>query len=355
MGLKTFIIRRIIISVFLILGVLTVNFILFMLMPGDPVDLFIPPRGISSEQYEKMVAAFKETWGLNDPIHIQYLKYIVRMFTWNFGDAIRDRRPVVDHILVRLPWTIWLMATSTIAAIIIGVSLGVIAASKRGSIFDTTCVSTSLMLNSLPVFWIGLVLILIFAQILGWLPTGKTYPDEWAVNWPKPFSIVVDHSSTGTLITTLNLNLPETSRMILGYLQHLILPFSVLTLFQFGGYLLLTRATMLESLTEDYIITARAKGLPEKDVLFKHALKNASLPIITSVALSFGFMFSGAIITETIFSWYGMGRFIYEVTAETQDYFCMQAVFYITSLTVIIANIIADLLYGVIDPRIKYG
>lgn len=354
MGLRSYIIKRTIYSIFLIVGVLTVNYILFMLMPGNPVDLFIPPRGLTKEQQEKLIASFKKAWGLDAPLHIQYLNYLYRMFTWNFGNAIRDSRPVAEHLLSRLPWTVWLLGTSTTASVIIGVILGAWAAHKRGSIFDSASVTSSIILNSLPVFWIGLILILIFAQLTGWLPTGKAFPDEWAGNWPKP--IIFDKSTgTSSLAITLNVNMAEMARFIGGLLRHLILPFSVLTLFMFGGYLLLTRATMLEALTEDYIQTAKAKGLTDRAIIFRHALKNASLPIITSAAMSFGFMFSGAIITETIFSWGGMGRFIWEVTYEFQDYFCMQAVFYLTALTVIVANIIADLLYGIIDPRIKYG
>jgi peptide/nickel transport system permease protein len=356
MGLREYVVKRLAYSVILLLLVLTVNFFLFMVMPGNPVDLFVPSRGITKEQYERLVQAFKHKWGLDQPVYIQYFTYIVRMLTWDFGTSMYKGTPVADEIMYRIPWTLLLVGVATTLSIIIGVVLGVVAAHKRGSAVDTGLLITSLITGSLPTFWIGLVLITIFSISLRLLPAGHIFPPEWGIgNTPFPQAYKVNILNNGTSIScVIAFDFSGTLTLLSGFISHAILPVSTLTIFLFGGYTLLARATMLESLTEDYIVTARAKGLDDRKVLFKHALKNASLPIITSVALSFGFLFSGATITETVFSWEGLGRWIYEAV-EVGDYFAMQAIFYIIALCVIIANIIADLLYGVVDPRIKYG
>ncbi len=194
---------------------------------------------------------------------------------------------------------------------------------------DSAWVTVSLTTYSLPTFFMGLVFILIFAQSLGWFPGGGVTPEIWILGTPP-------------LLTQIWVRM-----------QYLFLPALTLTLFFYGGNLLLTRATMTEALTEDYIVTARAKGLPERTVLFKHALKNASLPIVTNAALAFGSLLGGAIITETVFNWDGMGHWLYNAIGW-RDFPVMQAMFYIIALCVIAANLISDIVYGMIDPRIKY-
>ncbi|PIP08830.1 MAG: ABC transporter permease, partial [Syntrophobacteraceae bacterium CG23_combo_of_CG06-09_8_20_14_all_50_8] len=186
---------------------------------------------------------------------------------------------------------------------VIGVVLGVVVAAKRGGKFDTFNVSFALIFYSVPTFWIGLLLILQFSSNLGWLPSGRAFPISWTLKgFPEAYNSNVTVSDA-SLLMTLNFNFQETSKLIMGYVWHIILPFLTLTLYTYGGFLLLTRATMIDALTEDYIVTARAKGLPEIKVLYKHALKNASLPLITSAVLSFAFMVSGAVITETVFNY----------------------------------------------------
>jgi len=215
-------------------------------------------------------------------------------------------------------------------SLLIGTLLGVIVARKRGTFIDSGAVTTSLVTFSLPTFWIGLVLIIVFSQNLNWFPPGSTAPAVWAFARPDLFNFV------------------------LGRTQYLFLPVLTLTLFFYGGHLLLTRASMLEVLSEDYITTARAKGVSERSIIFKHALKNAALPLITNAALSFGTILSGAIITETVFNWDGMGLWIFN-SIGFKDFPVMQAIFFIVALCVIGANFISDILYGIIDPRIKYS
>jgi len=208
----------------------------------------------------------------------------------------------------------------------------VLSARKRGSIIDSSLVTTSLTTFSLPTFWIGLVLIFVFSYTLGWFPAAGSTPPIWADPRYGPKNII---------------------EYAAGKLQHLFLPAVTLTLFFYGGFLLLTRATMMESLSEDYITTARAKGLPERTVLYKHALKNASLPLVTAAALQFGFLLSGAIITETVFSYDGLGKWLYDAI-YAHDGPVIQAMFYIIALMVVLANFASDLMYGLLDPRIKY-
>jgi len=325
-GLKIYIVKRIIYSFFLILFVLTLNFIIFELMPGDPMQFFIAAGRMTPE----MVDEVKSVFGLDKPLHVRYGAYIYNMLTFNFGYSFYTTTPVADEIAKRMPNTLLLVGLSTILSIIIGILLGVIAAYKRGSAFDTVSLIASLTTYSLPSFWIGMILILIFHVELGWFPGAGAWPREWVINPPQ--------------------NIWE---LIAGRMQYLFLPLLTLVIFQYGGYLLLTRATMLEVLTEDYILTAKAKGLKNRTILYKHALKNASLPLITNIAISFGFLFTGAIITEQVFTYPGLGQYLWNGIAY-KDYPVLQAMFYIIALSVIICNFIADLIYGVIDPRIKY-
>lgn len=326
MGLKAYIAKRIVYSFLLVLFVITLNFIIFELMPGNPMELFMNPSRLKSQE---QVDELMKIWGLDQPLHIRYFKYVINLLTFNFGISYISMDYVSKEIGERLLNTLLLVGTSTVLSIIIGIVLGVIAAAKRGTNADNFFVVTSLTTYSLPSFWIGMVLLIIFAHGLGWFPIKGT-TSYTAMN-PPP-NIIAD----------------ITDRM-----WHLCLPVVTLTLFSYGGWLLLTRAVMLEALTEDYIVTARAKGLAERTVLYRHALKNASLPIITSAAISFGFLLTGAIITEQVFNYPGLGMWIWKAI-NFSDYPVLQAIFYIVALCVIIANFIADLLYGVIDPRIKY-
>jgi len=354
LGLRGFIARRIIYSIILIILVVCVNFVLFMVMPGDPTDFLLQGYSRESpEQRQAREALLRDLWGIGDPWHIQLVKYIRNLFTWNFGIEIIGRRPIAEVMSRKIPYTLLVLGSSTVLSIIIGLILGIMVIRRRGTLFDTGSVVVSLIVSSLPTFWIGLVLLWVFAQSLGWFPGAHAFPTNWAGgNWPKPITTAVNYSSN-SLGLSFGISLAESWKLFWGYLSHLILPLTTLTLFSFGGWLLLTRASMLDVITEDYIVTARAKGLSERAVLYKHALKNAALPIVTSAALSFGFILSGAIITETVFSYPGIGGWIWDAI-NFRDYTVLMAIFYIISICVIIANIIADMLYGILDPRIRY-
>jgi len=343
MGLRTYILRRIIYSVFLIFAVITVNFILFNMLPGSPASVYVNPIRPQPGQTEIV----ESIWGLSQPLHIRFAKYVINLLTWNFGTSFAQQVPIAQTMSYRLSNTLVLMGGSTLLSLVIGIFLGVLTVHKRGGTFDTAAVTISLITFSLPTFWMGLLFRYVFALKLNLFPLGHAYPPLWtrAGQWPAP-------TATFNLLGT-DIVIPSlyelTTRM-----WHAFLPLLTLTLFQYGGWLLLTRATMLEAITEDYVVTARAKGVPERTVLFKHALKNASLPLITNAALSFGFILTGAIITETVFQWPGLGLWIWE-SIMMKDLPVIQAMFYIVGLCVIIANFVADILYGIVDPRIKYG
>jgi len=330
MGLKEYVARRIVYSVVLIFAVLTVNFLIFAMMPGDPLRQYISglQRRITAEEYASMRIQF----GLDQPLHERYGSYLVNMLTWNFGRGrIGGAAPVVDQILMRLPNTLILMGIAAVLSIIAGILIGVLVAHKRGGLFDTATVTGSLITYSVPIFFIGWLMIFFFAVQLKWFPLGGIEPRSWGRN--PPTSIL---------------------EFLAGRFSCLVLPTITLFLFSVGGWILLARACVLETITEDYVVTARAKGLKERTVLYKHILKNASLPLITSVAMTFGFLISGAIITETVYSYRGMGLLMWDAL-HPPDLPVLQAIFYVIALCVIVANFIADLLYGVIDPRIKYG
>jgi peptide/nickel transport system permease protein len=327
MGLRGFIIKRIINSLILIFFVLTLNFIIFNLMPGNPMMMFANPSRLKNvSQVNEIIRSF----GLDQPLHIRYVKYVYNMLTGQFGISFYSKDYVSAEIVERLGNTLLLVGSAEILSIIIGVILGVIAAHKRGGIFDSVAVILSLTTYSLPTFWMGMIFLLVFAFRLHWFPAVGISSFSAINPAPNGFFYIIDR------------------------LWYLVLPVTVLTLVIYGGYLLLTRATLLETLTEDYIVTARAKGLKERTVLFKHALKNASLPIITNAAIAFGFILSGAIITEQVFNYPGLGMWTWRAI-DWVDYPVLQTIFYLVALCVIIANFIADLLYGVLDPRIKYG
>jgi peptide/nickel transport system permease protein len=330
MGLKTYILKRFAYMLVLTFFVLTLNFIIFELIPGTN-GVLESLIGSGKNFNQDQITALKKLYHIDDPLQVRYGAYMYNMLTLKFGLSFRTQNPVLQDMEGFLPNTLILLGISTLLSIVIGIGLGILSAHKRGGAVDSTSVFASLTTFSLPTFWMGLLLLAVFSVQLGWFPFGGNIPDSWLIHPPNNIL---------TVITT--------------KIWYAFLPVTVLTLFQYGFYVLLTRATMLEALTEDYIITARAKGLSERKVLVKHAFKNASLPIITSVALAFASILGGAIITETVFRWPGLGLWTF-LSIDFKDIPVLQAIFYISAMAVIIANFIADLIYGIIDPRIKYS
>ncbi len=344
MGLAKYIARRTIYTGMLLFVVALFNFFLFQVLPfivscpgrtfDECVDaLYVPPPGdLKTPQqlaaYEALKAKILALYGFNSPIWFRLFLYIKAMFTFNFGYNVGGALTgtVISTIQQRLWYTVILLGTSTVAAFVIGVALGVVAAAKRGRVLDVGSLATLLFVNALPVFFLGAMLELLQKQSLGsfYSPVG---------------------------VTTL---LKYGSAYYLGFLQALFLPFLTLTLAGIGGVFLTERAVMIDTVAEDYILMARAKGIPERTVLYKHAFRNAILPITTAFAISIGFILSGAIITETVFNWPGLGQAIY-LAISAYDFPLEQAIFFIITLMVLICVFAADILYGFLDPRVSTG
>jgi peptide/nickel transport system permease protein len=326
MGLRAFVAKRAVYSFILVFLVITINFAIFMVR--DPLEMLASGKKLRPAQIEELQRRF----GLLDPLHVRYLKYLQNLLTFQFGYSYRTGQSISAEVSSRLSNTLTLCITAEFIALAVGLVFGVIAASKRGKIADTLFSIFAVVTQGLPVFWIGMLLLLAFAYNLSWFPLGHSFPPEWAIHG-KPDNFLIE--------------------LVIRF-QYLFLPALTLVIITVGGYILLTRASMLEVLSEDYLTTLKAKGVSNTKILFKHALKNASLPIITQVAMAFAFTLSGAIVTETIFTYPGLGMWIWD-SIEKWDYPALQAIFYIISLCVIVANFLVDIVYGIIDPRIRYG
>jgi len=322
MGFLSFLGKKLVFAVITIFIIMTLNFIIFRLMPGDPVAMIVDVIRLRPEQVQRLY----ELFGLNKPLWEQYVQYITQTSQGFLGYSFYSQRAVTQDIMDRLPNTLLLVGTSTIISIVLGMVIGIRAAAKRGSAFDISAISFGFLGNSVPAFWIGLIMLLVFGVNLQWFPIRGTT----SVPAPTdPIALVID------------------------ILWHMALPTLALVIIQFGGFALVMRAAMMDVLTEDYITLARAKGIDERSVLYNHALRNAMLPMVTVIALAFGFTLTGALLTETVFSWYGLGRYIWDAITR-QDYPALQGIFFITSVMVVAANLLSDLIYGYLDPRVKH-
>jgi len=300
--------------------------IFFLARSGrDPFAEFIEsdPR-IPPEAVERL----RRRFGLDKPLWQQYIDFMISMFRGEFGYSVVFRRPVFDVIMARLPWTIGLLTTSIVLSTVGAVLLGAYTAWNRGRRLDLVGTNIALFIRALPHFWLGMVFLLIFGYYLRWFPLYGV-------------------KTTGVVYHNI-------LHRIKDLLWHLTLPLATLIIRQIGMYTLYMRGETLEVLGEDFITTARAKGLPDRTVLFRHAVRTSLLPMVTVTALRFGFMVNGAILTETVFSLPGTGRLIYQAITSG-DYFLLQGAFFITSITVLVANLIADILYSYLDPRVRYG
>jgi peptide/nickel transport system permease protein len=321
MGLLSYVAKRVTYAALTLLIIMTLNFVIFRLMPGDPVALVADVVRLRPEQVERLY----ELFGLRKPLWQQYVQYMIQSLRGFYGYSFYSQRPISEDIMARLPNTLLLVGTATVLSIVIGMVVGIVVSSRRGSVLDITAITFGFLGNSVPIFWLGLILLLVFGVDLKWFPIRGT------TSVPAP---------------------TEPLALVLDIMWHMTLPTFALVIILFGGYALVMRAAMLDVLTEDYIQLARAKGLTERTVLYKHALRNAMLPMVTVIALAFGFLLSGALLTETVFSWYGLGRYIWDAILK-QDYPALQGIFFIISVMVVAANLIADLIYGFLDPRIK--
>lgn len=302
-----FLTRRIISAAFVIFGVVTVIFVLARLL-GDPVTLMIQPGMTEAD-----VNALRTELGFDRPILVQYVAFVGNALTGDFGISPWQRQPALQLVLERLPSTLLLTISAMIFALVVALVVGSISAMKRGSVIDHAAMTLVLIGQSVPNFWLGLMLILIFATQLALLPTVGS-----------------------------------------GTWQHLILPTITLGFFSLARLTRLVRSELLTVISKDYIRTARAKGLPKSLIFRRHALQNIAIPIITVLAVDFGLLMGGAVVTETIFAWPGIGRLMIQAIGQ-RDFPILQAGVFVVAFMVVLANLIADIAYAWFDPQVTYG
>ena len=305
-----YIVRRLLQAIPVFIGVTLITFILFFIAPGDPARLIAGQRADA-----ETIARIRSIWGLDKPLPVQYLLFLGRIIRLDFGRSFKTNIPVIESIGERLQATAVLAFFAFIIAILLGVTAGIISAVKQYSFFDYTAMVIALLGVSAPVYWVGIILLLIFGFKLGWLPLGG-YISEYGI-------------------------------------KAVILPAITLGTRPAAYFARLARSSMLEVIRQEYITTARAKGLPESKVIFKHALRNALIPVVTYAGMVVGDLLTGAVLTETIFAWPGIGRLVVQAILD-RDLPVLQGGVIVIALIYILANLIVDLSYALIDPRIRY-
>jgi peptide/nickel transport system permease protein len=356
----SFLLRRLVFSIPVLLGILVVTFLLARLIPGEPCTAIYGERATP-----ELCARFAERYGLDQPLPVQFIVYVRNILSGDLGDSIRFSRPVTDMLAERLPITVELSVAALLFASIVGVPLGIISAYRRNTSID---IGTMIVANigvSMPVFWLGLMLAYIFAVVLkdtplalppsGRLPSGMDalpYYVTWglAESAQTATSLQVFISRLYTLNAVLTLN----GELFAASLRHLILPAAAVGTIPMAIIARMTRSSVLETLGQDYVRTARSKGLREFVVVMGHAVRNALLPVVTVIGLNFGLLISGAVLTETIFGFAGVGRTLVDgITAR--DYTLVQGFTVFVAAAFVVVNLVVDILYGYLDPRIRIG
>lgn len=314
--------RKLVYLFITIMLIMAFNFFLFRIMPGDPALSLTGHRGITDEQREQIERAF----GLDQPLHIQFVLYVKNTFTGQFGYSwYHPGRLVAEVMMERLPYTLLLIGASTVIAVFVGSIMGVVSAWKRGTKTDVFLTGSGIALYSTPTFWFALIMVMFFAAYLGWFPiSGVTTIPPFI----DPFQNLMDR------------------------LHHMVLPVATYSLICLADFSLIMRDSLVDVLTEDYINTAKAKGLKETSVLRRHAVPNAMLPVITQVAMYIGWIVAGAIMIEIVFTWPGIGLLTYDA-AFTRNYPLLQGVFLLITISVVFANFITDIIYSYLDPRVR--
>ena len=319
MGTRKYVLRKVLQALITLGFVLTINFFMFRVLPGDPVGLLAKSQRLT----EQDVGELRSELGLDQPLATQYVTYVRQTLTGNLGVSLRTARPVTDVVSSRLGPTLLLVGLGTLLSTVIGIWIGIKGGWRRGSTFDTSTLMGSLALYSIPEGWLGMLLLLLFSGFLGWFPAGGYESGD----------------------------LTGTARFV-DILDHLFLPLLTLTLGYVGQYAIIMRSSMIDVVNEDYITSARAKGVPEHLVRTRHAVPNAFLPTFTLIFLNLGFVLGGAVVVEAVFSWPGIGLLTYDAI-NTLDYPVIQAVFLLASVAVLVCNLVADITYGYLDPRIR--
>lgn len=331
-----FILNKLIYLVPTFIGITIVAFAFIRVLPGDPVLLMAGERGVSPERHAELMAQL----GFDRPIWQQYLDYVWNLLHGDFGQSLVTKKPVLVEFFTLFPATVELSICAIIVAICLGIPAGVIAAVKRGSWFDQGLMGISLVGYSMPIFWWALLLIIFFSGILQWTPVSG-----------RISLLYFFPSVTGFML--IDSLMSDQKGAFLSAVSHLILPTIVLATIPLAVIARQTRSAMLEVLGEDYVRTARAKGLPTRRVVGIHALRNAMIPVITTIGLQVGVLMAGAILTETIFSWPGIGKWMLD-SIFRRDYPVVQSGLLLIAAIIMVVNLVVDLLYGLINPRIRH-
>ena len=317
-----YVVRRVLLAIPLLWALATATFFVVRWAPGDPLAMYYDPTVDPS-----VMQTVRERFGLDRPVHVQYVKWLAALARGDFGVSFSHHRPVADVLAEAIPNTLALTGLSLVLILVVGVAVGVVSAVKQNTWIDHTSTLGALFVYSMPGFWLGLMLIIVFALKLGLLPASQMQSvDAEFLSAPARFA---DRA------------------------RHLILPVFVLGIASAAAVARYTRGSLLDVIRQDYIRTARAKGLPERRVILRHALINALIPVITLLGLYFPFLLSGAVVTETIFAWPGMGR-VTVGAIFARDYPVVMATNLVAGVMVVAGNLLADVLYAVVDPRIRY-
>ena len=324
--MTSYIVRRLLQAIPLLLGIATITFFVVHLAPGDPLDMFLEP-GLRRQVDPEAIELMRQKYGLDRPIHVQYVKWLGNLLQGDLGESFKYRRPVADLIAERIPYTLLLTIPALLFDALIGMGLGIISAVKQYTRTDKTLTLGSLVIYSVPGFWLALMLVLVFSVHLGWFPTSQTRSLDYdLLSWPGK---------------------------LLDLLWHLALPVFVLGVASAAGTARYMRNRLLEVLSEEYVLGARARGLRERVVILKHALRNAMIPILTIYGLSLPFLLGGAVLIERVFAWPGLGLLGVEAV-NGRDYPVILATTMIAAVLVILGNLLADVAYAIADPRVSY-
>lgn len=329
-----YIIKRILMLIPVLLGVSIIVFLIMRVFSPDPA-----PIVLGQHATQQAVDAWRQANGLNDPIPMQYFDFLKGALTGDLGSSYYTKAPVMEEIMARFPATIELAVVAIIIASFFGIFIGVISAVKKNSIIDNAGMVIALLGVSMPIFWLGILMIILFSGTLHWLPSGGRI---------DPLLSPADLTGLYLLDSLLTGDMPS----FIDALKHLILPASALAMYSMAIITRMTRSSMLETLQQDYIRTARAKGISEVKVVYKHALRNGLIPIVTVIGLQLGSLLGGAVLTETVFSWPGIGAYTVASILKS-DFPVVQGVVLLVAAIFVLMNLVVDVIYAFLDPRIK--
>jgi len=337
-GLRRYILTRIVLTLPMVFILATLVFFVMHVLPGDPVSSALGPKGTP-----EMLARIRTQLGLNDPLIVQYGRFLVDMITLRFGNSlVLGHRPIIDEMSERFPATLELVIPASILALLIGILGGTFAASRRKRASDYAWRIYSVFIYSLPIFWLGLIFQLLFGVRLNWLPVSGRIDAALGTTLERITNLyLVDSLLSG--------NWPA----FFSVLEHLVLPTITLGLILSGVFVRMTRINVIETLQADYIAAGRARGIRERVLVYGHALKNAMIPVITLIGLQVAILLAGAVLTETVFSWPGMGSYLVQ-RISTRDYTAVQSVITVFALLVALISLAVDVIYSLVDPRVRY-